>query len=339
MKAIIWEGADREELREQPVPQVPEGYALIRVSHAGICGTDKNIYKGFHPRAKAPLIQGHEYAGTLISEDVPGIPQGTAVAVYPLLSCKKCTPCREGNEHVCNTLGLLGIDCDGGFAEYTVAPKESIVALPENLSMKLGAFIEPAAVVVHALRERDYRPGDNAVIFGAGTIGLAMAVTLKLYGCTDLLLMETNPVRTEKAREMGFEVADPSAIDNMAEYIKSRTAGDGYDWVIDCAGVQPVASCLFDCVKVHGVIFIVAGYAKPASLALGQGMYKECTIQFSRVYRRKEFDIAAKLVAGHPELYEPIITKVFRPGEAKEAFRDAVDPDSGNIKTMFCFEP
>ena len=338
MKAIVWKGPDQVETTEVPKPEVPAGWAMVRVSHAGICGTDKSIYHGFHPRAKAPLIMGHEYAGVLESDDVPGIKKGARVTVYPLLSCGHCTPCREGNEHVCNTLGLVGIDRDGGFAEYTVCPAESIVEMPDSLSMKLGAFIEPVAVTVHALRERNYHPGDNAILFGAGAIGLATACTLKAYGCTDLLLMETNPTRRAKAQEMGFETVDPTTVSDMAEFCRSRTGGDGFDWVIDCAGVQPVANYLFDAVKVHGTIFIIAGYAKPASLPLGQGMFKECSIQFTRVYRRKDFAIAVKLVAEHADDYEKIITAVYSPDDAKAAFADAVDPGSRNLKIMFCFE-
>lgn len=338
MKAIVWEGPDVVATKDIPAPEVKPGEALIKVSHAGICGTDKSIFRGWHPRSKAPLVPGHEYSGILCSDNVPGMKKGDRVTVYPLLSCGECTPCKEGSPHVCNTLKLLGIDCDGGFAEYTTAPIDSIVKMPDNLSMKLGAFIEPVAVTVHALRERHYVPGDNAIIFGAGPIGLALAATLKAYGCTDILIVETNQPRSAIGREMGYEVVNPMEIENMAEFAKSRTGGDGFDWVFDCAGVQPVANYLFDCVKVHGTIFIVAGYAKPASLPLGQGMYKEASIQFCRVYRRKEFDIAAKLVAEHPEYFEPIITKVYSPDEAVEAFADTVDPASENIKIMFKFD-
>lgn len=338
MKAIVWTKPGTVEYCDVPMPQVPDGWALIRVSHAGICGTDKSIFRGFHPRAKAPLIMGHEYSGTLMSDNVAGIEKGSRVTVYPLLSCGHCTPCREGNQHVCNTLGLVGIDRDGGFAEYTVCPADSVVKMPDSLSMKMGAFVEPTAVAVHALRERKYCPGDNAIVFGAGAIGLAVACTLQIFGCTDLLIMETNPTRTEIARSMGFEVLDPRTVGNMADFCKSRTNGDGFDWVIDCAGVQPVADYLFDAVKVHGTIFIIAGYAKPAMLPLGMGMYKEATIQFTRVYRKKDFQIAVKMAAAHSEKLEKIITNVYKPDQAAEVFADAINPDSKNIKSMFCFD-
>ncbi|MEG2421524.1 MAG: alcohol dehydrogenase catalytic domain-containing protein, partial [Oscillospiraceae bacterium] len=79
MQAILYEGAGKLAVRDIPKPQPREGWALVKVSHAGICGTDLNIYAGTHPRAKAPLVMGHEFSGTLESDGVPGIPKGSRV--------------------------------------------------------------------------------------------------------------------------------------------------------------------------------------------------------------------------------------------------------------------
>jgi (R,R)-butanediol dehydrogenase / meso-butanediol dehydrogenase / diacetyl reductase len=305
------------------------------VSHAGICGTDLNIYAGTHPRAKAPLIMGHEFSGMMESDNVPGIPKGTRVTVYPLLSCGNCEPCRTGNAHVCNTLGLLGIDCDGGMAEYIQAPIDSIIPLADEVSDKLGAFVEPVAVTVHTLRERGFVPGDNALIFGCGTIGLATALTLRVFGASSILLMETDEARAQAAREMGFEVVSPIGLD-MESYCKERTGGNGFDWVFDCAGVQPVANVLLDAVKVRGHIIVVAAYKKPAELPLIKGMFKETSIQFVRVYRKKDFEIASKIVAQEPN-YEKIITHVLPASEAQKGFDLLTTKGTGAIKVMFHF--
>lgn len=337
MQAIVYEGPNKLAVKDVPMPQLKEGYALVKVSHAGICGTDLHIYEGLHPRAKAPLVMGHEFSGVLESDFVPGIPKGKRVTVYPLLSCGRCTPCREGNGHVCNTLGLLGIDCDGGFAQYVQVPMDSIIPLPDNISFKLGAFVEPAAVAVHALREQGYNPGDNAVVFGCGTIGMVTALTLRVFGCQDLVMMETDPARAQLARDMGFEVQDPTKVGPMGEYCKSRTGGDGYDWVFDCAGVQPVADVLLDAVKVKGHVFIVASYSKPAAMPFFQGMAKECDIRFTRVYRKKDFALAAKIVGADPN-YEKIITHVLPAVEAQKGFDLLTTKGTGAVKVMFTFQ-
>lgn len=336
MKAIVYEGPRQLAVKELPIPKPKEGWALVRVSHAGICGTDLHIYEGTHPRAKAPLVMGHEFSGILKSDDVPGMPKDTRVTAYPLLSCGHCTPCKEGNGHVCNTLGLVGIDCDGGFAEYVQVPKESLIPLPDNISLKLGAFVEPVAVAVHALREQKYVPGDNAIVFGCGPIGMLTALTLRAFGCQDLLMMEVDPVRAQMAREMGFEVQDSSKVADMGAYCKSRTGGDGYDWVFDCVGVQAVANVLLDAVKVKGHVFVVASYSKPASMPYFMGMAKEASIVFTRVYRQKDFALATKIVGVDPDI-EKVITHVLPAAEAEEGFRLLTTKGTGAMKVLFTF--
>lgn len=336
MKAIVYEGPSQLAVRDLPRPEPKEGWALVKVLCTGICGTDLHIYQGLHPRAKAPLVMGHEFSGILESDGVPGIAKGSRVTVYPLLSCGRCTPCREGNGHVCNTLGLLGIDCDGSFAEYVQAPVESIVPLADHISDELGAFVEPAAVAVHALRERGYTPGDNAVVFGCGTIGMVIALTLRVFGCQDLLMMETDPARAQMARDMGFEVQDPAKVGNMGDYCRSRTGGDGYDWVFDCAGVQPVADVLLDAVKVKGRILVVASYSKPAAMPFFYGMAKEAEILFTWVYRFKDFALAAQIVGADPN-YEKVITHVLAADEAQKGFDLLTTKGTGAVKVLYRF--
>lgn len=334
MKAIVYVASNKLEVLDIKKPQEKEGWAIVKVSHAGICGTDLNIYAGTHPRAKAPLVMGHEFSGTMES-DLPNLPKGTRVTIYPLLSCEKCEPCLTGNKHVCNTLGLLGIDCDGGMAEYVSVPIDSIVPLSDNVSNKLGAFVEPVAVAVHALRENQYAPGDNALVFGCGTIGLVTALTLKVFGASSILMMETDGARAAYARSLGFEVVSPIGLD-MESYCKKRTNGNGFDWVFDCAGVQPVADVLMDAVKVRGHIVIIAAYKKPASIPLIKGMFKETSIGFTRVYRKKDYEIAAQIVAQESN-FEKVITHVLPADEAQKGFDLLTTKGTGAIKVMFQF--
>ncbi len=334
MKAIQFLGANKIGVNDVIMPETPTGWAKIKVSHSGICGTDLNIYAGTHPRAKAPLIMGHEFSG-ILENDVEGFKKGDAVTVYPLISCGKCTPCTEGNSHVCNTLGLYGIDADGGFAEYAFVPAENLVKLPDTLSMKLGALVEPIAVAVHTLRETEFLPGDNALVFGAGTIGLCVALTLKNFGAGRIVVAETDESRLSLARELGFETINPMT-DNLDAYAKEMTGGDGFDTVYDCAGAQPVADKLLDMVKVRGKIVIVASYKKPAELPLFKGMAKETSFRFVRVYRKKDVKIATELAAKEP-LFEKIITHVLSADKAQEGFDLLFTKGTGAIKVMFTF--
>ena len=334
MKAIVYEGANQLAIKELEMPKIPEGWALIKVSHAGICGTDLNIFAGTHPRAKAPLVMGHEFSGILM-QDIPSLLKGSRVVVYPLLSCGVCEPCKTGNKHVCNTLKLIGIDCDGAMAEYVAAPIDTILPLPSTVSLKVGALIEPIAVAVHSARVNGYQLGDNAIIFGCGTIGLCQALTLRHFGARDLVMVETDPTRAARAEGLGFTVWNPITEDIRALTLE-RTGNNGFDWVFDCAGVQAVADMLLDVVKVKGRIVIVASYKKPAMLPFFKGMAKETAILFTRVYTLKDFSIAAEVAGTEPE-FENIITHVLSADEAKEGFELLTSSGSGAVKVLFAF--
>lgn len=331
MKAISYMGPNTLTIRDIPVPQPPQGWALIRVSHAGICGSDLTIYLGAHPRAKAPLTMGHEFSGYLV-EDIPGISKGTLVTVNPLLSCGTCAPCRNGNAHVCKTLGLLGIDCDGGMAEYVIAPIEKIIAVPDGVSSKLAAFIEPIAVAVHAIRTARFVPGDKTLVFGAGAIGLATAITLQQFGA-DVMVCESNPVRLKIAEDLGFHCLQ-SGPDLLTQLLE-ETQGNGFDTVFDCAGHQSVVDLLPDVVRIQGRICIVAGYKKPPSMNYQKGMFKEFSIQFVRVYRPEDFSIAAGLALREPR-YEKLINYELPVSEAQKGF-DLLTTPTDAVKVMYQF--
>ncbi len=335
MKAVVYEGANTIAVREMAVPTPEPGWVNVKVSYAGICGTDLNIYQGTHPRAKPPLVVSHEFSGILM-EDTPQAKKGSLVTVYPLLSCGTCTPCLSGNAHVCNTLGLLGIDRDGGMAEYVSVPIETVIPLPEGVSAKLGAFIEPIAVGVHTLRETAFKAGDNAIVFGCGTIGMVMAIALEQSGASKVVMAEVDPARIAFARDLGFEVWDSSKVD-IREKTLEETGGDGFDWVYDCAGTQPVADLLFDLVRVRGEIVIVAGYKKPAELPLLKGMFKETSIRFVRVYRVRDFEIATHFALGDSR-YEKLITHVLDYEESQKGFDLLLTQNTGAVKVLISFD-
>lgn len=334
MKAIQYLAPNQVACTEVTLPPTPEGFVKIKVAYAGICGGDLNVSAGTHPRAKAPLIMGHEFSGTLV-EDSTQYKAGTPVCVFPLISCGTCTPCTTGNAHVCNTLKLYGIDKDGGMAEYALVPEKALVPLAAHMDLKLGALIEPIAVAVHNIRDTGFRPGDNALVIGAGPIGLCIALCLRHFGATDIVVAETDEKRLSIAHEMGFATVNPLE-ENLVDFALRQTKGDGYDRVYDCAGVPPVAEILFDLVKVRGEIIIAACYKKPTEFNFFKGHVKECSISFTRVYRPGDYEIAAKLAGKDPN-FAKMITHTFPPQQAEEGFTVAKTPGSGACKVMFAF--
>jgi (R,R)-butanediol dehydrogenase/meso-butanediol dehydrogenase/diacetyl reductase len=316
MLAAVYHKKNKIEVRTISPPKVPEGWATIKVDYCGICGTDLNIYGGGHPRAQGPLVMGHEFAGKIV--DHPDLEEGTAVTVNPILSCGTCHACTSGYAHVCENLKLIGIDRDGAMAKYVVAPIGEIIPLPEEMSTKRGALVEPFAVAVHAVRESCFKPGDQVVVFGAGPIGMSTAVTLRLMGARNVIVVEVQPYRQQIADQLGFTVIDPQNT-LLINSIQEELGGSRPDIVFDCAAHPSVAEVLVDVTKVKGEIVLVGTYKKPTSLDLQNITFKELSVKGTRVYTRKDYEIALGLLKQVFD-FEALITHEIHLNDINKAF-------------------
>ncbi|NLA12404.1 MAG: alcohol dehydrogenase catalytic domain-containing protein [Firmicutes bacterium] len=293
MRGIVFTGPGAVEYRDNlRMPELERGWALIEVSHVGVCGSDLTIFEGKHPRARAPLVMGHEFSGYLRTTH-PQFKKGDLVTVYPYLSCGQCEPCKHGQVHVCKGLRIIGIDLNGGMAEYVKVPHESIEKVPDGISPPLAAFIEPVGISVHAVRQGGYQPGESVAVFGAGAIGLSTAISLRHFGADKLIISEPNPARQALARELGFDVLDSEK--DLLSQIYERTDGEGVQFIYDCAGVQPVAEVITEAVTIKGKIVIIAGYRDRPRIDFQKCMFKELSIQFVRNCTRDDFKIAGRL--------------------------------------------
>lgn len=319
MKAAVYDGPNSIAMEETPVPEGREGWALIKVAYCGICGTDMNIFSGNHPRAKKPLIIGHEFSGTIVEHSV--LSSGTPVTVRPLLFCDDCEPCQNGVPHVCQSLRLIGIDTPGGMAEYVLVPEEEVYVLPEKMSLRRGALIEPFAVAVHAVRQSDFKPGDQATVFGAGPIGLSTAITLKQFGALSVSVVEVNSFRRQVAESLGFTVFEGMK-HGMAEN----------DIVFDCAAHPLVAQQIVNATKIRGQIVLVGTYKFPAEIDLQNITFKEISIKGTRVYTKKDYEIATHLLSSDFE-YEKLISQIYELEDVKTAFEE-LTTGGDNVKIM-----
>ena len=331
MKSIIYNSAQDISFEQKSIPEISPGEVLIKVAYVGVCGSDMNIYQGVHPRAKAPLVMGHEFSGTLVNGH-PTLPEGTPVTVYPLLSCGHCEPCLSGYAHVCNTLRLIGIDCDGGMAEYVKVPVDKVLEIPSTLSLKHGAFIEPLAVGVHAVRRSGYTPGDRTVVFGAGPIGLCVATCLKYFGASKVIVVEANPYRLEIARKLGFTTID-AANEDVRARVKEHTNGYNADFAFDCAAHPSVQTLLMDVIKVQGTAVIVGSYKKPPEVDLLKVEFKELTVIGIRVYERRDFEIATQILESEIIDFDLLLSEA-TPEQAPGVFQDLLK-GSNTIKMLF----
>ena len=323
MKALVWTGVHELEIREIPEPEKKD-MPVIKISYTGICGSDITIESGKHPRAKPPLVLGHEFMGTI--DYVPRhlkkqLAEGRRVTVNPLISCKSCRPCLAGHEHVCANLKLLGVEHNpGAFTAFIAVPQaERIHPLPDSVSDQEGALIEPTAVAVHAVDYAGFTTGETAVVLGAGPIGLLVAQVARAAGVKTLFVVETETARLGMAERLGFTVIDARK-DDVVKKIREATDNAGVDVTFDAAGVPETASQIIPLTGIRGRIIMVAIHKKSAEVAFRDLAYRELRIFGTRIYAKGNFESAIDLVSRGKIDLKPLITHVMPMREALQAF-------------------
>ncbi len=330
MKAALWMGTEQIELKQVPRPKPGPGQALVKIGYGGICGTDLTIYLGKHARAKPPLVMCHEFSGVVqeVNDGGAGAPKvGTQVAINPLISCGVCYACRAGIPHVCATLGLVGIDQDGGFAQYAAVPVGMCRPVPESLSLKQAALVEPLAVAVHAVRVSDLKVGDVTAVLGAGPIGIMTAQAARQAGARKVIVSEMSPRRLEIARTLGFDVVNVKE-QSIVDAVMAATDGVGVPVAFETAGVQPTIADAGKIVRIAGQILQVGMPKAPVTIDLTALMFREIRRTPIRVYREEDFDLAIAIAAtGQIDMDEPVthVMPLDQLGEAMEIAHQATD--------------
>jgi L-iditol 2-dehydrogenase len=237
MKALVLTAPGTLVMEERPIPPRPRPDAiLVRVRHAGVCGSD--IHRAFGGGAyHYPLVMGHELSG-VVQESFAGSRRaaGDRVAVYPLIACKHCPACGEGAYQQCEGYDYLGSRSDGGFAEYVWAPEENCIPVPDGVELLLAALAEPAAVALHGVRRLTVRGGETAALFGGGPIGILAAQWLRILGCARIFVVDVDGRKLALARELGFEAVDAREADPV-NAIRELTGGRGVRLSVEACGL------------------------------------------------------------------------------------------------------
>ena len=334
MKALVYVGAKKVELRDVPEPLPKSGQVKLKILYCGICGSDIGIFIGTHPRAKAPLILGHEFLGTVM-EDGEKFKKGDRVVTFPLLSCGKCLSCRTGNSHVCRSLGLIGIDKDGCITEYVCVDEAVLFKVPDYVSDKAATVIEPLAVIVHSLHQARFQALDNAAVIGAGPIGTLTGMMLTHMGASKVWISDINARRLERVKSLGMIPVDVSKQQyGMEKVVKDATDGEGADVVFECSGAASAAIQTTDIARVRGMICITATHKTPHEVNLQAVNFKEQTFVGTRVYTKEEFGIAAEYSARFQDNLEKVVSHVLPFKDAPGVFDLIADSANGTIKVL-----
>lgn len=230
MKAVLLSAINQIAIKQQPIPAVAPGKSVVKVLACGICGTDRHIYKGEYPSAK-PVILGHEFGGVI--EEVAAdsnFSKGDLVSVDPNIVCGECTDCKAGRTAFCPTLTALGVNIDGGLAEYVLVPDSQIYKVSNDLNPLYLAFIEPTACCIRGMDIADLKDGEKVAVLGGGVMGQIVVQLAKLAGASQITMVTRQKTRRDLAVTLGAtDSVDPSDKDYAQKM-------DKYDVVFECAG-------------------------------------------------------------------------------------------------------
>lgn len=306
MKAVVTPApGEAPRITTVPDPTPGPGEVVIRVTAAGLCGTDLKLLDGLIPTVKYPLIQGHEVAGT-IADGAGIVPEGQRVAVYILQACGHCRWCAAGETNICPRSTRMGFERPGGLAEYVLAKAENVVAVPDAVSDELAAVALDAVLspwrALHVKGE--VAEGDRVVIVGAGGLGL-YAVQIARAAGAEVGVVDPDPEKLVAAAELG---ATLTVTPEQSHGVWSWSS-DGADLVLEASGVPEGLRTATEVVRTGGVV-VMCGY-RPGSDVAADSMrltMEEITIRGSKGGNRRDADSAMAAVANGA--IRPLIAQV-----------------------------
>lgn len=333
MKANYFLGGGKFELRQDPIPALGPGDVLIKVAACGVCGTDVHIYHGDKGSAPVhpPVVLGHELSGTVVKTGpkVQKLQEGDRVSVDPNCYCGTCPYCRSGKKQLCTSLYAVGVNRNGGFAEYCAVPEAQCYVLSPSVPLKYGAMAEPLACCLHGIDRAGIRAGDTVCVIGGGAIGLMMVQLAKLRGASRVLLSEPVAMRREIGLKLGADFAIDPFQEAISEAINRRVGMPGTDVIIECAGSTASVRQAFEATKRGSTVllFSVPKADTFHALALEEVYQKELNILGSLINPDTHGRAVELINSGRIRL-EEIITHTYPVERLEEAVRMQMSDES-----------
>jgi L-iditol 2-dehydrogenase len=285
MKAVVLRGVNNLRLEELPAPLPKAGEALVKITLAGVCGTDVHMWAGTNFEGQFPFVPGHEWVGKVVDvgPDVHSVAVGDRVTGECFIPCRTCAVCKDGHARAfCLDHKYYGFawQTAGGMAEYHVSPEERLHKIPENLTDDEAAMVEPISVAYFAIwgRGGGVAPHDRVGIFGAGPIGL-FALQVAKVAAAQVIVVEPMPFRQRLAREMGAdEIVDP-AHEDVASRIADLTGGLGLSLIVECSGNPASIASTVDAIAIDGRIVLTGqSMGLKIPMELGKTIWKHAQI-------------------------------------------------------------
>jgi threonine 3-dehydrogenase len=257
MKAILKTKPGKGlEAGEVPIPTIGPDEVLVKVRAASICGTDLHIYNWdawAAGRLKPPLVVGHEVCGEIVERGsmvrTPAI--GDFVSLESHVICNTCPFCRTGRGHLCENAQLIGVDRDGGFAEYIAIAAQNAWPNPPDLPVEVAVLQENFGNAVHTAFAFDLR-AKKVLVTGCGPVGLMTISVARAIGARAIYASDISRYRLEMAKRMGADLALHPSEDPFTETVLEATDGEGVDVLLEMSGAPSAIDQGFTLLKPGG---------------------------------------------------------------------------------------
>jgi (R,R)-butanediol dehydrogenase/meso-butanediol dehydrogenase/diacetyl reductase len=339
MKALRWHAAKDLRYEDVPEPSPGPGMLKIKVSLAGICGTDLKEYTSgpiMIPHDKVPLTIGHEFMGRVaeVGKGVKGFKVGDRVSGVGYYYCGECYVCKRGLYNLCVNQGFTGLTTDGCMAEYFLIPDYACYKLPDSVSDEQGALVEPLAVALHAVGKAGLKQGDTVAIVGDGTIGLCSVLAAKAAGASGVFLIAKHSGRGELGERLGATAVINVMEGDPVRQLHEITGFTDADAAIECAGRPDTPQLAIILIQRGGTAVIVGVFEKPSLIDFSTITFTEKRVVGSSIYIN-EGKTAIEMMAKKKIDPSPLISSIVPLEDAVEkGFEALINDKDTNIKVL-----
>jgi 2-desacetyl-2-hydroxyethyl bacteriochlorophyllide A dehydrogenase len=298
MKAVEIIKPGKAQIRDIPQAVASHDNVLVKVKALGLCGSDLSTYRGQNPLVTYPRIPGHEIAGEIVhaGKKVPAdFEVGSSVTVLPYTACGKCSACRIGRVNSCKYNQTMGVQRDGAATEYILVPYKKVITV-SGFGDEQIACIEPLSVGWHASCRGRVAPVDKVLVFGCGVLGLG-AIAAAAFKGAEVTAVDIDGDKLRKAVGAGARYVINSQQENLAARVEELTFGDGFDVVIEAAGMPATFIAAVEMVSFAGRVVYI-GYAKePVGYETKLFVSKELDIKGSRNAVEDDFQAVINMLS------------------------------------------
>lgn len=313
--------------------QAGEKEAVVEVKAVGICGTDIHIFKGERKDVKLPRVMGHELSGVVkqVGAGAVKVKPGDRVVLDPVFACGNCPVCLSGHPNVCGDVKCFGVQMDGGFQQFIKVPEDCLYRFSPEISFSLAALAEPFSIAANIMERAQVSFDDKVLIFGAGTIGLAVLQAAKSAGAF-VMISDLVEEKLKNARDFGADAVVRSGNQELAQAVKEQIPG-GPSVIIDAVGMANLLEASI-AVAAPAARIVVIGFDETKALVSPVSITKrELTVLGSRMNCHQFGKVIDWLEAGKIRP-QAMITKEFPLEKIQEAFEYTVSHSDECIKTI-----